>query len=432
MLLIIPVVLGVMVFVMTQRGKEPPPRGDMSEHTRKVRVVAAQSLGVVPRYIGHGTVAPDRTWNAVAEVSGRVVFAHEKLRDGNIFQAGTELVRIDPTTYELAIAKINAEIAQLEIQERSARSLREIEARNLALAEQDLARKQQLRASGATAQSTVDAAEQGVLQYQKSLQDLENTLALVPAQRAVLAASLAQAELDLENTVIKAPFAIRAADVAVEEALYVSRGQVLFSGDAIDRVEVAVQVPPSRMRTLVMVGENLPDLPPEQLTDKVTEVVEIGAVVRLDIGAQPVEWPARFTRLLDTVDPVTRTVGVVVTVEDPFKDVEPGVRPPLTKGMFVDVELRGGKQPDRVVIPREAVRDGIVYVVDGDNRLAASPVSILFDQGSFVVVAKGVEAGQQVVVSDLVPAVIGTKLDPTEDTDLAVALEAAASGESPE
>ena len=77
---------------------------------------------------------PERVWATVAEVAGRIVEVHPRLRNSEIIPAGTLLFRIDPVDYELALAKATAEIAELDVQESNARGSLEIEQRNLSAA----------------------------------------------------------------------------------------------------------------------------------------------------------------------------------------------------------------------------------------------------------------------------------------------------------
>jgi multidrug efflux pump subunit AcrA (membrane-fusion protein) len=147
------------------------------------------------------------------------------------------------------------------------------------------------------------------------------------------------------------------------------------------------------------------------------------------MGTTIAEWSAEFVRFSDNVDPQTRTMGVVVAVDRPFEKIDPGTRPPLSKGMFVQVLLQGKPQPGRIVVPRSAVRDGIVYLADAENRLRRQPVELLFNQGELSVIASGIEAGERIVVSDLVPAVSGMQLETRPDEELAQAITEAARGE---
>jgi multidrug efflux pump subunit AcrA (membrane-fusion protein) len=147
------------------------------------------------------------------------------------------------------------------------------------------------------------------------------------------------------------------------------------------------------------------------------------------MGTSIAEWDAEFVRFSDDVDQQTRTMGVVVAVDRPFEKVEPGVRPPLSKGMFVQVQLRGKPQPERIVVPRSAVRDGVVYVADAESRLRRQPVDLLLSQGEISIIATGINAGDRIVVSDLVPAVSGMQLDTRPDETIARAIVEAARGE---
>lgn len=414
LLVLPPLILAVAVFVWAAKSKAPPAKADLGEPTWKVRVVEVPSVTLVPEVVGHGTVQPERVWDAVAEVAGQVIETHERLRNGSILPAGSLLLRIDPATYELELAQLEAELAELVAREQNARASLTIDQGNVALAEKDLARQQGLATRGNTSESQVDRAEQAMLTLRQAVQSQKNILALVPAQRRLLEARIAQARLDLDNTTIRAPFDLRIANLQVEESQYVATGATLLEGDAIDRVEIVAQVSPAHMRALLMnqqvvdattrvVGEDLPDL------------FGLDPVVRLDMGNTHATWPGRFVRMSDTVDPKTRTVGVVVAVDDPYKNVQPRLRPPLVKGMFVEVLLRGRPQPNRIIVPRSAIRGGSVYVVDDESRLEIRPVDVLFAQDSVSVIGDGLNAGETLVVSDLMPVVEGMLLDPVID-----------------
>jgi multidrug efflux pump subunit AcrA (membrane-fusion protein) len=100
-----PIVLGVLVLLWMAAGKQPPPQTDRGEPARTVRVIEAPLLELIPKAIGYGAIRPARVWTAVAQVAGRVVEIHPKLRDGEILPEGTLLVRIDPIDYALALSQ---------------------------------------------------------------------------------------------------------------------------------------------------------------------------------------------------------------------------------------------------------------------------------------------------------------------------------------
>ena len=84
--------------------------------------------------------------------------------------------------------------------------------------------------------------------------------------------------------------------------------------------------------------------------------------------------------------------------------------------MFVQVLLRGHTQPQRVVVPRSAVRGGKIYLLDENKRLRIHAVDILFNQGKLSVIKDSQLAGKQIVISDVVPVVEGMLLQPQKDS----------------
>ena len=150
-------------------------------------------------------------------------------------------------------------------------------------------------------------------------------------------------------------------------------------------------------------------------------------------GGLRASWEARFDRASDSMDQQTRTIGMVVAVDEPYRKAQPGKRPPLTKNMYVEVELRAPLQSARIVVPRVAVHQGpdgnrVVYLAGADNRLVIQPVTLGPAQGDFVVVRDGLEAGARVLVSDLIPAIDGMLLEPNDAPALAERLRAEAAG----
>lgn len=97
--------------------------------------------------------------------------------------------------------------------------------------------------------------------------------------------------------------------------------------------------------------------------------------------------------------------------------MRPGERPPLVKGMFVDVDLRGPPRPDRLVVPRHALQDGRVYLV-AESRLVIREVELETVQPEYAVISSGIEPGAPVIVSDLVPAVDGMRLEAQPDAEI--------------
>jgi RND family efflux transporter MFP subunit len=431
LLLIPPLALGAAALVWLIMQREAPQRHPPEERAIAVRVVEVPELAVVPRAVGHGVIEPSRVWDGVAEIGARVVEEHPGLARGAFLPADALLLRLDTTDVDLRIAQaqaakavLEAQLAELERSQANTRASLAIEEQALALAEAELERQRELLARGTVPQASVEREERQTVAQRQAVQNLENQLALYPANRQVLtaqmqerAADLATARRDLDRAELRLPFDGRISQVNVRRDQYAAQGQVLVAADGMDRVEVNAQIAMDRLRHLVPRTMEATAITPEGVAERL-ESLGLEAVARLTAGDMTVEWPGRVARMSEIVDPNTRTVGVIVEIDRPYDRVVPGRVPPLVKSMFVEVELRGRATTPRVVIPRTALRAGIVHVVGPGERLEMRPVEIEFLQGDIAVIASGLEGGERVVVSDLIPAIEGMLLRPAHDAPL--------------
>jgi RND family efflux transporter MFP subunit len=448
LLFIPPILVGIAVLLYFAAGRQAPDRAPLEERARAVRVITVDPVSVVPRVTGFGSVYPGTVWSAIAQVTGEVTFVHPRLKKGATLSAGTEIVRISPLDFNLAITEAEANIrsaeaklAELTVTETNTADLLKIERRGLEVREADLQRKRTLLKRGTVAQATVDLEQRETLAQRKKVQDLENALRLLPTQRAVqqeqialYRAHLDSARLDLARTRIALPFDARIAEVNVEAQQFVQTGGTMVIADSLDVAEIEAQIPISQFGAMVRAAA-ADDLPTGITVETLSEIIKtigLEATVRLRAGNNIVTWPARFARISDTVDPKTRTIGAIVAVEGAYAKAVPGKRPPLTKGMFVEIEIRTRAVDGRIVVPRASLHEGRLYVVDDENRLDIRPVKTGLVQGDFATVEDGITAGGRIVVSDLIPAVAGMLLAPKEDDALSARLKAEAGGGAPQ
>jgi multidrug efflux pump subunit AcrA (membrane-fusion protein) len=440
LLILPPLIAGAAILAWSLSNPDAPERAERGETATRVAVIEAVPQGVVPRVVGFGTVSPARTWRLVPQVSGRIVEIHPELTRGGTVSQGDLLLRIAPETYEAALAEAEANIAatraeieELELTRDTTRASLGIEREALRLAERELERQRDLLARDTVSQSAVDQQERAVLQQRARVQELENRLKLLPARIDALRQSLEVseahrrvAELDLERTEIRAPFDARVASADVEIEQFVGTGAAIAVLDGIAAAEIDAQIPPARMSGFIRLaaGERFGSAPAEFRT--VARRIALSARVRLAEGAGVGAWEAEVVRISDTVDPETRSVGVIVSVPDPYEGVVPGRKPPLIKGMFTRVELRAPMVKERILVPRSSVRDGRVMLADDDDRLRFVPVEVVYTLGETAVLADGLERGARVIVSDPSPALPGMLLETEPAEDVAARIAGAA------
>ncbi|MCF8083915.1 MAG: efflux RND transporter periplasmic adaptor subunit [Deltaproteobacteria bacterium] len=443
-LTLLPIAAAILVVVYLVTHRSDPSRKQERESIRTLRVIEAPSVDLIPRAVGYGVAEPERVWEAVAEVKGTVSSLHPHLKSGELIEAKSLLIQIDPTEYELTIARLKAgieetraKIKELNAEEANQQRLLELEQKSLKLARKSLERKSGLVKSRAISEDAVDREERTFLQQKQTVQRLENSLALIPSKRkalnsalAVQQANLKQAGIDLAKTTIKAPFDCRLGDVNMEVGQFVRAGQLLFKahGTAVTQIEARFRI------------EALQNILSEKMRRRFQPGLSTGAfkqlfrdvrvLVSLTSGDWSAQWEARIDRLRENVDPKTREIKVVAAVDRPYDKAVPGERPPLTAGMFCRVELQGPVRSGSVVVPRSAIHDSSVFVVDPEQRLQKRQVVVDFAQSDFVVIQSGLSGGEMVVVSDPSPAIMGMKVSPVTDDDLRKHLLALSQGDT--
>ncbi|MGI9419546.1 MAG: efflux RND transporter periplasmic adaptor subunit [Geminicoccaceae bacterium] len=426
-----PLAIGAAILAYAISGREPPATVEPAEASVPVRVLIADPGLFVPRVAGFGVVQPARTWQAVAQVAGRIEEVNPDFVRGGTLAAEDVVVRIAEAEYRLAIAQAEAEIestaAEVEQTSLSRDTLQRslaIETEALAIAERDLERQRELAERNTVAAATVETEESVVLAQRSKVQDLENQLALLPSsiraleqRKAVAEASLDIARLDLERTVIRTPFDSRVAEANVEVSQYVGVGTALGRLDGIAAAEIDVQVAPQQMAGFVRLAFGGLEAPVGRAVGQMPPSAGLGATVRVGFPGTGEGWDAEVRRISDTVDPDTRSIGVIVAVDRPYEQAIPGVRPPLIKGMFTEVELYAPAVSDVILVPRDAVRNGRVMIADDDDRLAFREVTVAYRYEDIAVISDGIEPGARVVISDPTPAIEGMLLAPKVDEE---------------
>lgn len=433
LILALTLIAGIAFVVVMVKLKQPPERTTEQAMAIPARILEVAPLIIVTEARGYGEVLPARSWRAVANVGGRITWKHPDLESGNLISAGTRLLEIDPTRYELAEASARADIAgleaerqQLDQEEQNTRGLLELENRRLALAQRELERMKTLVNRGALSGNRLDEQKRTTLQQQQAVQSLKNQLNLIPVRKEILKARLARSESalanareDLEDTRFEAPWDMRVHQSEIETGQQVSPNQTLFIADDITTAEATVQLEMSALRNVI---SQIPGTPAPAsggeahpgFTDFHQQLPLDSLTVRVHSTGDS-HWPGKLTRVTGSLDPVTRTIQAVITVREPYRNANPPARPPLVRNMFVQATIAAPTPEPVLVVPASAIHQGEVYLADGENRLQRQPVTQAWQQGELVVVSAGLRPGDRLILDDLIPAIDGTLLSPKPD-----------------
>ncbi len=435
LLIIPPVLAGIAAFMWMvgeeNSGQDTAPR----ETATAVRVAEVSAVSFRPTVSGYGRVEAVSSWSAISQIQGRTVVVDPGVSVGRIVNEGDLLVAIDPRDYEIAQAKAEtardsarASLRELDATEANILATLELERRIEAFLQTGLERQSNLQNQGTVALTSVEQANRTLLTQQKVVLDLQNRLNLLPVQREILAATLAnryaeieEAKRNLERTRIVAPFTGRVAQKSVALGQFVRNGDNLLTVESIDSAEIVAGFRPRAMRNFLstFIGE---DFPTAETIEDMKEAFEIVTGLDLTVTVHPTNnqiyaWPAKLTRFSGRVDEQTGAVGLVVQVEHPLLPDATTGRPPLINGAFVEVRLSAPEQNNAILIERTALRtdpDGseFVFVVDEDSRLARRDVDAGPVVDDRIILHFGLDEGDRVVLSDPQPAVYGMLLEP--------------------
>ncbi|MEJ3628580.1 HlyD family efflux transporter periplasmic adaptor subunit [Vibrio vulnificus] len=412
--------VGVLVLVLAVKLKPELPVKPADDRARLVETLPLELKAVAPLAIGFGKVAPKVEWKAIAEVSGKVIYRHPRLEKGQVLKAGTEILRIDPLDYQLKLVQAQADLkssqtslAKLNQEEQNLKSSLKIESNRLAIANKELERKQNLRKKGLNSQSDVDQQEQTTLSQRKLVLDIENQIALMPDEKRVAEALIKvnnakvdEAKRALEKTIITLPYDLRIAQVDIEQDQVVNQQQTMVTAHGIDVMEVEAQLSIHDMQTL---AASLGEFARDESGIPQPDMTFIQAYIELSSGNLSASWPAKVARVSETVDANQATAGVILEIEQDYRELNPTSLPPLVNGMFVRAYIEGQANPNWV-IPERALHGGKIYLMDEQNRLRIVPVTVLFRRDNHVVIDGELSHGQKLIVNDLLPAIEGMLL----------------------
>ena len=401
-----PVILGGLLLVFVPGMKTEPPKATQTTGKKVVRVLKVVPRKIQPTAVGYGHAKPAHEWEAQAELDGTVIWISEDFKDGALIRKGSDILKLDPSYYELGLVKLNAEIEVAKLTDQTIRESVKIAEKDYQVQKVEYDRAVGLTKSGHLSKSGKDKIARELLGSQQQLQTLKNNLAINRAQQKVLQAELAIAKRDIENTVIRAPYDVRITEKMVDIAGYVNKGEVILRADGIDAVEVSAQLPLGKMRPLRRDSKHRP------FDSKLHDNLE--AMVELKAGEKTIVWDAKVNRSGGKIDAQTQSQSIVVRIEDPYKKAEPGKKPPLIRDTFVKVKLKAPVMRKKILLPVASIHNNKVYIVK-EGKLEIRPVKVDFVQGQIAVIRNGVEKDDLVVLSKLSPAVEGMALKPQPD-----------------
>jgi RND family efflux transporter MFP subunit len=402
LVLVVAVSIAATFVVMRPKAERQVP----VQKGRLVEIFPAKAEDVQMIVESFGTVAPRESLKLVAQVRGQIVDILPDFKEGSFIKKGSRLIQIDPRTYSLEVKRRQVQIRQSEAELKrlkqevvNLKSRLKIAKSDVTLAKNEYLRLKKLIDKKVIAQSQLDKTQQAYLASLERLQALENQLALIGPQKEQLVAArdmaevmYQQAKLDLERSSIDAPFDGWVLEKAIEVGQHVNVGQQLGSIYKSGELDIEVYIPTREFKWL----------PPDM---GVKSSVEADVIFR-NTGDQQV-WKGHVARVKARMNEKTRTLPMVIEVDETksTSTSDGGFR--LRPGMFVTIKIKGKAVEHAYVLPRYMVYPGdVVYTLE-DGKLKIKDVDILRSYKDSVIITGGISEGDQIISTPLSGAVDG-------------------------
>ncbi|MCS5647534.1 MAG: efflux RND transporter periplasmic adaptor subunit [Candidatus Marinimicrobia bacterium] len=313
-----------------------------------------------------GVISPESALTLLSELNSKVDWISPSMETGSSFSKGDTLLILDKRDYELALITAESDVLNAEVNLEREK------------AESDLASKEWKRV-GAGAGSDLALRKPQLAQAKATL--------------AAAQATLERAQRNLKRTVFIAPFDGRVRTKNVDPGATIFPGTALGNIYATESFEVRLPIADQDVpfTGLDFNGRQIPE-------DKQLDV-------KFSLGNSNLK--GKVVRAEAEVDPMTRMLSIVARIDN-----TPSISSsnPIAVGQFVQATIYGIEIPEIVVLPRTAVRDEGVWVVDTSMILYNRPVDVLRYENEFALIGEGIEPGDRLLTSRLSSLVNGLKV----------------------
>jgi membrane fusion protein, multidrug efflux system len=323
-----------------------------------------------------GNVEAYSTIAVKAQVSGQLTEVF--FQEGDYVKKGDKLMTIDPRQLEAQLAQAEANLArdQALLGQAQANLARDQANQQYAVGQAD--RYGQLAREGIVSKEQEAQLRSGADAQAQSVQADKAAIESARAQIVADRANIDNVKVQLSYTTISSPIDGRTGNIAVKQGNVVNANTTdLVTINQVAPIYVTFGVPEARLG----------------------DVKKYMAQGTLQVTAEPQDESAgpergQLTFVDNAVDTATGTIRL--------KGTFPNTNLVLWPGLFVNVILRLSTQSGALVVPNQVVQTGqdgqFVYIVREDQTAEMRPVTVGPRVDQDMVIEKGVEAGETVVV----------------------------------
>ncbi len=322
-----------------------------------VETMAAYPSEVKAKINSQGTIRPEHEIIITSEVSGKVEWISTKFLDGAGFSIGDTLMKIEKRDYELALISRESSLFQARL------ALEREEA------EANLANIEWKRVGKGDA---------------SSLTLREPQLAQARAVLAAAEAAYEQSKRNLKRTEVIAPFDGRVRKKMVDIGANLVPGSRI--ADIYNTLNYEVRLP--------VADKDIPFLGIPLDGTTLSESNRPSVLLTTSYGGDTFQANGYIVRSESQIDPKTRMISVIATI--PMNKMNKK----LKVGMFVNAEIDGLSFKNITVVPRSAVKNDMIWVVE-KNYLRKKSVEVIRYEDDLAFIADGLNKNDRVLVTRL-------------------------------
>lgn len=356
-----------MILTVAGCAKKEQQAGPQATLVKTMKVIT-RTTPIVYDYTGFVEATQEMTLSP--QVTGQIIGKYFK--GGDTVQAGQVLYEIDPRTYRANLLSAEGNLA-------SARA-------SLANAEMDAERYTKLYEQNAVSKQMLDNAVTARDQARASVKALEGLLL--------------NAQINMEETKVTAPFTGRTDTNSLEVGNYVEAGKgTLTKISNTDPVFVKFSIAEPEYLTLAGASSN-----GGAALDNLTAVLANGEEYGLK---------GQVTEVNRGISDNTGTLTIKATFQNPDKKLLPG--------MFAHIQATGGVRDNAILIPQRSVAQlmykNFVYIVGEDNKVTMKEITLGQNVGRLVMVNEGLTGEETLVVEGVAKMRQGALVAPQPMTE---------------
>ncbi len=314
-----------------------------------------------------GYVVPQRKAAVAAKMTAQLVWLG--VEEGSVVRAGEVIARLEDRDLKAARnqAQANLKAAHAQV----AQALAELHDARLSFK-----RQKELLSAGFTAQADFDQTE-------ARLHKDEAALAAAKSGAVAAAAALNAAEVNLDYTLIRAPF----------------DGVVLTKDADVGDIVTPIGAAATAKAAVVTIADMSSLQVEADVSESNLEKAKVGEPCEIQLDAFP---DKRFAGEVHMIVPTADRTKATVMVKVRFRKLDPRILPEMSARVaFLQHAVSPQEKRPRIAVAKDAVvtRGGrnVVFRVEG-NRATATPVTTGMELGNMVAITEGLKVGDKVIL----------------------------------